>query len=297
MTLDQLRYFQAVCNYNSVSRASQALNISQPSVSNAIAKLENEFGTMLFTRQNKRLILTQEGAKLLELANDLISHADHTVKTMKEMSDHKILNLGVPPMLSSFILPILYGEFFKKNPDFKINIIEGDRTGLIQMLEDHRINMAFLPHDGSMEAHLKSQPLAEFDNVCCVSKSHRLSQKYSVTVEDLKVEPLVLFKNSFFPTERILARFKENGYTPHILLHTAQVTTMQNIAASGLAVGFVFDFLIESTPSLIGIPLDPPMRTQVSLVWKQGEHLSSNMNHLIQFVKNHSHCNENVSLE
>ena len=51
MTLDQLRYFQAVCKYKSVSNASKYLNISQPSVSNAISKLENEFGIMLFVRQ------------------------------------------------------------------------------------------------------------------------------------------------------------------------------------------------------------------------------------------------------
>lgn len=289
MTLDQLRYFQAVCKYNSVSRASEYLNISQPSVSNAISKLEAEFGTMLFTRQNKRLVLTKEGMLLLELANDLLLNADYTLQAMKELSDNKTLNLGVPPMLSSFILPILYGDFFKNYPDFKINIIEDDRTGLIQMLEEHKINMAFLPHSGSIDARLKAQPLIEFDNVCCVSKYHRLSQKESLTIEDIKDEHLVLFKNSFFQTERILERFKQSGYSPNILLNTAQVTTMQNMAASGLAVGFIFKFLLESTSDLVGIPLDPPMRTQISLVWKQGEHLSSNMNHLIKFIKNYSH--------
>ena len=54
MTIDQLRYFQAVCKYNGISRAAEALNISQPSVSNAIAKLEKEFGVELFQRKNSR---------------------------------------------------------------------------------------------------------------------------------------------------------------------------------------------------------------------------------------------------
>lgn len=291
MTLDQLRYFQAVCKYNSVSRAAEYLNISQPSISNAINKLENEFNTTLFTRQSKRLILTKEGATLLDLTNDLLLNTDRTLKTMKELSDNKTLNLGIPPMLGSFFLPILYGDFFKKNPDFKINILEDDRTGLIRMLEDNKINMAFLPHDGPIDTKLKSQPLIEFDNVCCVSKNHQLSQKESITIEDLNNEPLVLFKNSFFQTERILERFKQSHYTPNIILNTAQVTTMQNMASCGLAVGFVFSFLLKSTTDLVGIPLNPPMRTQISLVWKQGEHLSSNMNQLIQFTKNHSLSN------
>lgn len=294
MTLDQLRYFQAVCKYDSVSRASEYLNISQPSVSNAISNLEKEFGTMLFTRQNKRLILTKEGMQLLELANDLLLNADNALKTMKGLSDNKVLNLGVPPMLGSFILPILYGEFFKNYPDFKINIMEDDRSGLIRMLENNKINMAFLPHDRPFDARFESQLLVELDNVCCVSKHHRLAQKEFVNIEDLKDEPLVLFKNSFFQTERILKRFKQNDCDPNILLDTAQVSTMQNITASGLAIGFIFKFLLKSTPELVGIPLDPPMRTQVSLVWKKSEYISDNMNQLIKFVRSYSHTKTDV---
>ena len=74
MTLDQLRYFQAVCQHDGVSRAAEALNISQPSVSNAIASLEKEFGVELFTRQRKRLLLTDEGRILSELAQKLLLH-------------------------------------------------------------------------------------------------------------------------------------------------------------------------------------------------------------------------------
>ncbi len=288
MTLDQLRYFKAVCQYNSVSRAAEALNISQPSVSNAISKLEDEFGIMLFARQNRRLIITNEGAVLLKYATTLLEDADNTVKRMKELSDTKVLNLGIPPMISSFILPILYSEFFKNFPDLKINIIEDDRSGLINMLDDNRINMAFLPHDLELDNKLNSQLLTELDNVCCMCKNHKLSQKNSICIEDLKDENLVLFKNSFFQTERILERFRQSDIVPKVLLNTAQVSTMQNIVAKGLAVGFAFEFLLNSTPNLLGVPLDPPMHTKVSLVWKRGEYLSDNMLHLIKFVKKYS---------
>ena len=110
MTLDQLRYFQAVCNFGGVIRAAEFLRISQPSVSGAIINLEREFDTQLFMRQNKRMILTKEGKIFLELANDLLKMADDTVKTMNTLSNHQFLTIGVPPMLSSFILPIIYRE-------------------------------------------------------------------------------------------------------------------------------------------------------------------------------------------
>ena len=288
MTLDQLRYFQAVCQYGSVSMASETLNISQPSVSSAIGKLEKEFQVMLFTRQNRKLILTKEGAILLDFANDLLSRAENAAKIMSDLSDNQVLNLGIPPMLSSLILPILYSEFFKDHPDFKINIFEDDRSGLIRMLEENKISMAFLPHDEPFDSRFNAKHMIEVANVCCVSKEHKLAKKESVNIQDLKNEPLVLFKNSFFQTKRILERFKQNGCTPNILLDTAQVSTVQNMTSRGLAIGFIFDFLLKTTPELIGIPFDPPMYTQVSLVWKQGEYLSDKMNCLIKFVKSHS---------
>lgn len=284
MTLDQLRYFQAVCNLGSVIRAAEFLMISQPSVSAAIANLEKEFDTQLFTRQNKRMNLTKEGTILLGYANNLLSAADNTVKTMKELGNNRVLNLGVPPMLSSLILPIIYEKFSKKHPDFKINVTEDDRSGLMRLLDENKINMAFLPHETPFDDRYNSRLLTELNNVCCVNKKHRLTQKSRVSIMDLKDEQLALFKNSFFQTERILERYKQHGIAPRILLDTVQVSTVQNVVLEGLAVGFVFEFLLKSTPNLVGIPLDPPMHTKVSLVWKKGEHLSGNMSQFIKFV-------------
>lgn len=288
MTLDQLRYFQAVCQYNGVSRAAEALHISQPSISGAIHKLEEEFGVMLFTRQNKKLTLTKEGISLYEMASDLLLRAENTAKTMTGLSDHKVLNLGIPPMLSSLILPMLYGDFFKQHPDVEIKFFEDDRSGLVQMLDENKINMAFLPHEGPVDGRFHARALVELDNVCCVPKKHPLAKKEALAVEDVKDEPFILFKNSFFQTKRLLERFRQHGLSPNVLLNTTQVSTVQNMVSSGLAISIIFEFLIESTPNVVGIQLDPPMHTQVSLVWKQGEYLSGHMHRLIEFVKDYS---------
>ena len=76
MTLVQLKYFQTVCKYNNITRASNELHISQPSLSNAIKDLEKEFGISLFYRFSKGLVLTEEGSLFLEETNHLLEHAD-----------------------------------------------------------------------------------------------------------------------------------------------------------------------------------------------------------------------------
>ena len=286
MTLDQLSYFQTVCKYNGISRAAEALNISQPSVSNAITKLEKEFGVELFHRKNMRLFLTKEGLLMAEMTEKLLMQADIITQTMQALGkQNKVLRLGVPPMIGSLVLPILYDEHFKLQEQLQVRIIEGDSTALRQLLADNQVDMAFLPHTRPFDSTLESQQLTELQNVCCVHKTHRFASRKSIKLTELVQEPLVLFKNSFFQTERILEEFSRLSCTPNILFDTAQLSTIQNMIASGTAIGFMFAFLLKTTPELVGIPLDPPMTTQVSLVWKRGSHLTSDMKNLISFLK------------
>lgn len=286
MTLDQLRYFQAVCKHDGVSRAAEVLNISQPSVSNAIANLEKEFGVELFIRQRKRLQLTEEGRIMSELAEKLLLQADDTIRTMRELgSNNKILRLGVPPMIGSLVLPILYGEHFKLYPQLKVRIVEDDSSGLKRLLSENQIDMAFLPHTHPFGGDLCAQPLTELQNVCCVHKAHRFAAQKAIRLEELHDEPLVLFKNSFFQTERIMNKFSRLSIVPNILLDTAQLPIVQNMITSKMAVGFMFEFLTKATPDLVGVPLDPPMTTLVSLVWKKSSYVSGDMKNLIEFIK------------
>ena len=287
MTLDQLRYFQSVCKYDGVSRAAEILNISQPSVSNAIANLEREFGVTLFTRQRKRLLLTEEGRVMYEMAEKLLHQADETSRTMQELgSENKVLRLGVPPMVGSLVLPILFKEHFNMHPQLQVRIVEDDNSGLKRLLANNQVDMAFLPHMHPFGSDLSTELLAELQNVCYVNKAHRLASQKSIRLAELKDEPLVLFKNSFFQTEWILSEFKRLSINPYVLLDTAQLSTLQNMITSNTAIGFMFEFLEKASPDLVGLPLDPPMMTRISLVWNKSSHLSGDMKNLIQFMKN-----------
>lgn len=285
MTLDQLRYFRAVCRYNSVSRGAQMLNISQPSVSNAIANLEKEFGVELFVRQNKRLSLTKEGVVAAELAEKLLAQAGEMEQIMEKLSSgDKVLRLGIPPMIGSLVLPVLYSAHFNRYPQLQVQVAEGDSSALKRLLTEDQIDMAFLPHVQPFDSSFCSEPLTELQNVCCVHKEHPFADRKMIRLEELAGEPLVLFKHSFFQTERIEGEFARLGITPNVLLYTEQLSTVQNMVAGKAATGFIFEFLLKSTPELVGIPLEPPMTTQVSLVWRKSRGLTEPMRKLIAYI-------------
>ena len=286
MTLDQLRYFRTVCQYGSVTQAANALNISQPSVSAAIKCLELEFDTLLFHRQQKRLILTPAGQQLLELSIPLLRDADTLCTTMQNYAKTgTLLRLGVPPMIGSLFLPQLYKALPSSAVSFCLQVVEDDGNGLRRLLEEGKIDMALLPHTQSFDHSLSSVPITELENVCCVPKSHPLASHSQIPLSALCKEPLVLFKNSFFQTERILTAFHAMNCQPNVLLYTAQLSTLQNMITGGSAIGFLFSFLAEQAPNTVGIPLDPPMTTQVSLVWQQKLPLTESAKMLIRFFK------------
>ena len=145
--------------------------------------------------------------------------------------------------------------------------------------------MAFLPHDREWEAPFRSILFSTQQNVCCVARGHPLARRKNIGIHEIGEEGLVMFKNSFFQTERILERFSREGKKPNVLLYTAQLSTVQNMITAGAAVGFVFELLAASTPDAVGIPLLPPMTTDISLVWKQDRPLTENMRDLIRFAK------------
>ena len=86
MKLYQLQYFTSVCGHScNISRAAEALHISQPSVSNAIRDLEEEFGVCLFQRINRKLRITREGEIFLAMATDLLSRSESVVNRMRDL--------------------------------------------------------------------------------------------------------------------------------------------------------------------------------------------------------------------
>lgn len=283
MTLVQLRYFQMVCNLGSTSQAAEALNISQPSVSNAIKELESEFQVTLFQRQSRGMKLTEEGRQFLELTRHLLSHAERVKAAMEDIGKNsREIRLGVPPMIGSLFLPQIYHGFQTACPDRKIAIEEHGSKRLTEQLENGELDAAFLPHSKPFGPDYQSVKITDLETVCCVSPVHPLVHCRKVNVTELKDQKLVMFKNSFFQTNSLLERFRAAGLHPNVLLYTDQLSTITRMVSRNIAIGFMFSRLSDASTDVVSIPLDPPMQVQVSLVWK---HESLIAGSLLQFVE------------
>jgi len=283
MKLQQLRYFQAACQYQSITAAAEALHISQPSISMAIRELENEFGVKLTLRRYQGFSLTKEGETLLELCDGLLRHADQVSRHMTGLNKQThTIRLGVPPMIGSHMLPMLYHTFLRHHPEITLTTEEHGAKILLQGLLDDTLDLALIAHNNPLGEAYESVAVADTETVWCVWKEHPLATQSSVSIWQLEEEPLVFFRTGFFQPELLQQQFEEAGVVPRVLHTTDQLSTVQSLIRSRTASGFLLGFLAEQTPDLKCLPVKPPMVVQVSLVWDRRRQLTEDMRQLIE---------------
>lgn len=285
MNITQLKYFRTVADYQNVSRASEELHISQPSLSNAIKELEREFNVTLFYRRNRKMILTSAGVSLYNVVEDLISRYDRTERMMMDIGKQiRSLRLGIPPMIGSLLLPRIYRDFILQNPDIDIKITEHGRDELLSQLEDDMVDMVILPHIDPFGEEFAAVQVGEFEIACCANKGSRMAEYKSIDAKALREVPIVLFADSFFQTKEIKLWFSRGGVTPNLLLQTEQLSTAQRIIENGIAVGFMFNNLAKKLGDTVAIPMVPPISMHVSLLRKKSIYMSGSMKKFKDFM-------------
>ena len=112
MTLAQLRYFCTAAQYHSITKAAEALFVTQPTISIAVRDLEKEFSLTLFSHANNHLVLTAEGEEFYRKAYAILASCDDLQAEYVSLERHRIqVRIGIPPMLSTVFFPELLDAF------------------------------------------------------------------------------------------------------------------------------------------------------------------------------------------
>jgi len=163
-TLRQLTYFVATAEQGSVAGAARALNISQPSVSAAIARLEALFAVQLFVRHHARgVVPTAIGRRLLGEARGLLAQAEDIGQSARELGQtvRGRLAIGCFVTFAPLYMPNLIMRFTTDHPGTELRLSEGYHDELFEGLESGTLELALL-YDFALPARLAVHPLAAF---------------------------------------------------------------------------------------------------------------------------------------
>lgn len=234
--LRQISYLLAVAETGSTSAAARAVNVSQPSVSQAVAQIEAHFGQPLFMRlPGQGMRPTPFGRQRLAGLQMLMAQARGILSP--DQGSGGELVLGVYSTLGPRHAPRLIRAFTKLHPDVSITLIEDDLNGLEAGLRTGRIDLA-LVYDTGFGADLELTCLRTVPPHALVPPDHPLALAGAVALADLAAEPLVLIN---LPHSRayFLSLFQIAGVTPRIAAETGSIEMLRAMVANGLGVGLL----------------------------------------------------------
>ncbi|WP_298838400.1 LysR family transcriptional regulator [Clostridium sp.] len=285
MELRQLQYFQMVCQLNSITQAAKKLYVTQPSVTNSIKNLENELACVLFDRSKKQLFPTVEGKVFLKRVDEILKLVDTATTEMKDYQDLKkgILTIGVPPMIGTFIFPIVFIKFKQLYPNIKLNITEYGSIETRQMIEKGDLDLGLIIGD-SHNKILTSLPILNSELLVCLKKEHPLRKKSTITFEDIKNEPIILLKEGFYIREKILESFNEKHVQPNIILSSNHLETIKGLVINGVGISFLLKEIVEDNDKITKIPLKTTIPIKIALVWRKNCCLSAVAKTFIDFL-------------
>jgi len=274
MTLNELRYIVAVAHERSFGRAAQRCFVSQPALSVAIQKLEEELGTRLFERGKAEVSITPVGERVVEQAQKVLEEAAR-VKELAQAGRNQLagaLRLGAIYTVAPYLLPDLIPALRAIAPQMPLEIEENLTENLEAALKSGRIDVAIiaLPFDppGIATEFLYEEP---FEIV--VPRDHKWAKRKSVAADELATERTILLGVGHCFRDQVLDACKELNRGESPVTRANSLETVRNMVASGLGVSVLpRDAMTPKYHSQLVVPVPfarPTPARRIALAWRK----------------------------
>ena len=294
MTLTELKYIVAVARERHFGKAADSCYVSQPTLSVAVKKLEDELEIKLFERSAGEVTVTPLGEQIVQQAQSVLDQAARIREIAKHGKDplDGPLNLGVIYTIGPYLLPDLVRQVIARTPQMPLVLQENFTVKLLEMLRAGEIDCAIMaepfPDAGLATAALYDEPF-----VAVVPALHPLAERKSVTSAELKSETMLLLGTGHCFRDHVLevcpefARFSSNAEGIRKSFEGSSLETIKHMVASGIGVTLVPRLSVpadglkpkargrkDSTQMVRYLPIsdgegrEPPMR-RVVLAWRR----------------------------
>jgi DNA-binding transcriptional LysR family regulator len=188
--LYQVRYFLAVVETGSFTKAAQRAGVSQPSLSAGIQKLEQVLEAQLFDRTKRRVFLTSEGTRFLDHAKAILAEAQRALAGLKAVPKKQVLSLGVLTTISAWEVQRLIGDFMRTQPKVIVELYEGTERELNARLERETLDVALT----LLRAENRTRARALYDEgySLALSARHPLAQQPTIQAGELADDSMIV---------------------------------------------------------------------------------------------------------
>src|SRR4030095_3251735 len=247
MDLMQLEMFVATAELRSVQRAAERVFRTQPAVSMAIRKLEDELGSPLFDRSSRgNYQLTATGEVLFSHAKRLLALRDEAlthVKELQSLEDGRV-RIGANESAGNYLLPGLIQVFRRKHPKVRVDVTRQNSRQLIHDIRDNMVDLAlisFAPDEKDIEA----TPIMKDELVMIASPDHPFAKKKGIGVRDLGSESFIAHTVTSQSRLKVIEAFRSSDTPLRIVMEVAMIETIKKLVAMKLGLAFVPEMSVQ----------------------------------------------------
>ncbi|WP_417449628.1 LysR family transcriptional regulator [Kordiimonas sp.] len=242
MDLYLLRYFLAVVETGSFTRAADRTFVTQPTLSAGIKKLEAQVGQPLFERSNRRVFLTDAGTRFLPRAKAILHECNLAMQALEETATTPVLRLGVLTTLSSRAVGELLALYKEAEPKVTVEVYDGTEQELTNRLDDRSLDYALSVYRG--ETKDKALPLFDEKYVFILPLQHRLASRRSVGAADL-AEDYMIVRSRCEVLSETSRYFTDQNVRPRLVYRTPNDSRAIAMVAAGIGGTVVPESLVD----------------------------------------------------
>ncbi|MBP7453129.1 MAG: LysR family transcriptional regulator [Ottowia sp.] len=295
------RQFVAVAEELHFSRAAERLSMTQPPVTQAIARLEHTLGVRLFDRTRRRVALTPAGQALLPDVRALLAQAQALPLRARAAAAGLLgrVRLAFVSTAGFEQVPAWVRGFRADSPGVALELVEATGDAQLEALRRGEIDAGLILHaPGAAPAGWQRLTVSTESMVLALPASHPLAQLKRPPLESVLAEPLVMFPRRLLPSlyDGVMAVYQACGQVPHVTQDAIQMQTIVNLVAGGIGVAWVPESVTQFRRSGVtylaaqalagGRPALALPTCETSLVWPQGP-VDPALERLLAFVRAH----------
>ena len=288
MEIRVLRYFLAVVREESITKASEMLHITQPTLSRQLAQMEEEIGVKLFDRGTRKIKLTNEGILLRRRAEEILQLVDKTERELVEQEEQVEgkVTIGCGEIASVRLLPELFRSFRGKYPGVSFDLFTATADLVKEQMDKGLLDIGLLLEPVDVEKYDFLRFDIKENWVVLMRPDDPLAERERITAKELALLPLILPRRSAVRSE--LASWFGDYYNKLDVAFTSNLNTNGAIMVED---GLAYSIVVEGAVSLWDQkrvtfrPLSPALTATSVFAWKRGQPFSLAATKFIEYAK------------
>ncbi|SFU94517.1 DNA-binding transcriptional regulator OxyR [Xenorhabdus koppenhoeferi] len=290
MNIRDLEYLVALAEYRHFRRAANACNVSQPTLSGQIRKLEDELGVMLLERTSRKVLFTQQGMLLVEQAKIVLRE----VKILQEMASLQgesmfgPLHIGLIPTVGPYLLPLIIPALHKLFPKLEMYLYEAQTQNLLAQLDSGKLDCVILALVKETEAFIKV-PLFEESMKLAVYEGHKWSERTQIKMNELSGERLLMLEDGHCLRDQAMGFCFQAGAKEDMHFRATSLETLRNMVAAGGGITLLPVLAVPKEGKRDGICYleckGPEPQRSIILVYRPGSPLRGSYEQLAEAIR------------